>query len=263
MTEFPLTGGCNGRAVQFEVTAPLLVASYRHCRRCQRRSGAAASANAHPEPDTFHIVAGEDRLRVRKPDDDGEKWFCGSCGSSLFGRNPNHARSETMNCPATPRVATKAQTVSPEALDPPRASRARGKLDPERESPMHAGAKVTLNLPPAIRLSRSRRFDSQEPTALGPPRLLNASLSIASRSVPKGTRSPPGARSAGAAGPAGDRRWRPAQEQRSGGDRPRCQRASETPRSVVTSAPSGSAPPSWCMNQTRAPRNRRASLILL
>ena len=26
-----------------------------------------------------------------KPDDGGEKWFCGDCGSSLFGRNPTHA----------------------------------------------------------------------------------------------------------------------------------------------------------------------------
>jgi hypothetical protein len=30
------------------------------------------------------------QLRVWSPDDGGEKWFCGDCGSSLFGRNPNH-----------------------------------------------------------------------------------------------------------------------------------------------------------------------------
>ena len=91
MTDFPLTGGCNCGAVRFEVTAPLALASYCHCKRCQRRSGAAASANAHPAPDAFRIVAGEDRLRVWKPDGGGEKWFCGDCGSSLFGRNPSHA----------------------------------------------------------------------------------------------------------------------------------------------------------------------------
>jgi hypothetical protein len=91
MSELPLTGGCNCGAVRFEVTAPLAVASYCHCKRCQRRSGAAASANAHPAPGTFRIVAGEDRLRVWKPDGGGEKWFCGDCGSSLFGRNPSHA----------------------------------------------------------------------------------------------------------------------------------------------------------------------------
>lgn len=91
MTDFPLTGGCNCGTVRFEVTGPPASASYCHCKRCQRRSGAAASANAHPAPDTFRIVAGEDRLRVWSPDDGGEKWVCGDCGSSLFGRNPNHA----------------------------------------------------------------------------------------------------------------------------------------------------------------------------
>ncbi len=91
MNDFPLTGGCNCGAVRFEVTEPLVVASYRHCYRCQRRSGAAASANAPPASGTFRIVAGKDRRRVWKPDSGGEKWFCGDCGASLFGRNPGHA----------------------------------------------------------------------------------------------------------------------------------------------------------------------------
>jgi hypothetical protein len=92
MNHFPLTGACNCGAVRFEMTAPPVGASYWHCRRCQRRSGAAASANVHPAPGTFRIVAGEDRLRVWRPDGaGGEKWFCGDCGSSLFGRNPSHA----------------------------------------------------------------------------------------------------------------------------------------------------------------------------
>jgi hypothetical protein len=91
MSRLPLTGGCNCGAVRFEVSAPLVAASYCHCRRCQRRSGAGASPNAHPAPGTFRIVTGEDRLRVWKPDGGGEKWFCGTCGSSLFGRNPSHA----------------------------------------------------------------------------------------------------------------------------------------------------------------------------
>jgi hypothetical protein len=90
MTDFPLTGGCNCGAVRFEVTAPLVVSTCCHCKRCQRRSGAAASANAHPAPGSFRIVDGEDQLRAWRPEGGGEKWFCGSCGSSLFGRNPNH-----------------------------------------------------------------------------------------------------------------------------------------------------------------------------
>jgi hypothetical protein len=86
----PLTGGCNCGAVRYEVAAPLVKASYCHCKRCQRRSGAAASASAHPAEGAFRIVAGEDRLRMWQPEGGGEKWFCGDCGSALFGRNPAH-----------------------------------------------------------------------------------------------------------------------------------------------------------------------------
>jgi len=91
--KLPLTGGCNCGAVRYEVSAPLIRASYCHCKRCQRRSGAAASAQAHPAPGTFRIVAGEEALRVWKPPDGGEKWFCGECGSQIFGSNPSHPES--------------------------------------------------------------------------------------------------------------------------------------------------------------------------
>ena len=91
MTDLPLTGGCNCGAIRFEVTEPLVTASYCHCTRCQRRSGAAASPSAHPALGAFRIIEGDDKLRVWKPQDGGEKWFCGECGSSLFGFNPSHA----------------------------------------------------------------------------------------------------------------------------------------------------------------------------
>jgi len=92
MPDLPLTGGCACGAVRYEVTAPIRVASYCHCKRCQRRSGAAASANAHPAAGTFRIVSGQDRLRTWQPDPGGgEKWFCGDCGSAVFGRNLRHA----------------------------------------------------------------------------------------------------------------------------------------------------------------------------
>ena len=91
MTEFPLTGGCNCGAVRYEVTAPLVTASYCHCKRCQRRTGTAVSASGHPAEGTFHIVAGEDKLRMWKPEIGGEKWFCGECGSQIYARNTSHA----------------------------------------------------------------------------------------------------------------------------------------------------------------------------
>jgi len=84
-----LTGGCGCGAVRFEVWAPLVAANYCHCSRCQRRSGTGASANARPEPGSFRIVAGENRLRAWRPPNGFEKWFCGDCGSALFSRSPH------------------------------------------------------------------------------------------------------------------------------------------------------------------------------
>ncbi|MBA2475346.1 MAG: GFA family protein [Actinobacteria bacterium] len=84
----PLTGGCGCGAVRFEVTAPLLSASYCHCTRCQRRSGTAASASARTDPGSFHVLAGEDELRAWAPEGGYEKVFCGRCGSALFSRSP-------------------------------------------------------------------------------------------------------------------------------------------------------------------------------
>lgn len=79
-----LTGGCNCGAVRYAVEGPIPDATYCHCTRCQRRSGAAASPSAHPAPGTFHILTGEDVLRCWAPQDGGEKWFCSLCGSSVY-----------------------------------------------------------------------------------------------------------------------------------------------------------------------------------
>ncbi len=83
-----LNGGCNCGAVRFEVTAPLVVAHYCHCRRCQRRTGTAASINARAAPGALRVLTGEDRLRAWRPEDGREKWFCGDCGSALFSSKP-------------------------------------------------------------------------------------------------------------------------------------------------------------------------------
>jgi hypothetical protein len=85
-----LTGGCNCGAVRFEITERLLGARYCHCTRCQRRTGAAASATASVVPGSFRIVHGEAALRTWIPPDGHEKWFCGECGSAIFTRDPKN-----------------------------------------------------------------------------------------------------------------------------------------------------------------------------
>ncbi len=80
------TGSCGCGAVRFEVTEPFVSAAYCHCTRCQRRTGAAASANARVAPGSVRVVAGEEEIRVWAPEGGFEKLFCGRCGSALFSR---------------------------------------------------------------------------------------------------------------------------------------------------------------------------------
>ncbi len=86
--ELPLIGGCGCGAVRYEVTAPLTVALYCHCSRCQRRSGTGASANGLAEPGSFRLLSGEGELRAWRLESGWEKLFCGECGSAVFSRNP-------------------------------------------------------------------------------------------------------------------------------------------------------------------------------
>ena len=156
MNDLPLTGGCNCGAVRYEVTEPLVVASYCHCKRCQRRSGAAASANAHPAPGAFRIVSGEDRLRVWKPENGGEKWFCGDCGSAMFGRNPQprrsgrHPHGDVRRRPGDPPERPSVRRLR-RALgaDPRRRTAALPREPPHAELTAHAGTRsASTSSPP-------------------------------------------------------------------------------------------------------------------
>lgn len=84
-----LTGGCLCGGVRFELAEPPLSASYCHCKRCQRRSGTAASANVRAKPGTVQVVAGEKLVRWFAPPDGFHKAFCSTCGSALFSRPPD------------------------------------------------------------------------------------------------------------------------------------------------------------------------------
>ena len=58
---------CGG--VRFEVTEPLVSASYCHCTRCQRRTGTAAAVSARVAPGSLRILSGEELLRAYEPAD--------------------------------------------------------------------------------------------------------------------------------------------------------------------------------------------------
>jgi hypothetical protein len=88
MAELPLTGGCLCGGVRFEVTKPLVSASYCHCTRCQRRTGTAASAQGRIAPGSLRITSGEELVRAYEPPDGFAKAFCSACGSALWSRAP-------------------------------------------------------------------------------------------------------------------------------------------------------------------------------
>jgi hypothetical protein len=83
-----LTGGCDCRAVRFEVAEPLGPARYCHCTSCQRRTGTAASAAAITAPGSVVVTQGAEHLRGWTPEGSRERVFCGRCGSALFIRHP-------------------------------------------------------------------------------------------------------------------------------------------------------------------------------
>lgn len=100
-----LTGHCLCGGVAFEITAPLVGASYCHCNRCQRRSGTAASANARLAPGSLNITAGAELISTWTPDEGAPKSFCSRCGSALWAgtaENPLGVRLGTLD--SDPRV---------------------------------------------------------------------------------------------------------------------------------------------------------------
>src|SRR6266566_4924881 len=86
MPDLPLTGGCLCGGVRFEVTEPLVTASYCHCTRCQRRTGTAASANARIVPGSLRVLSGEELIQAYEPPEGSAKLFCSRCGGALWSR---------------------------------------------------------------------------------------------------------------------------------------------------------------------------------
>ena len=83
-----LTGGCLCGGVRWEISEPLVSASYCHCTRCQRRTGTAASAQARVAPGSLRLVQGKELVRVWVPPDAWPKAYCSACGGALWSRSP-------------------------------------------------------------------------------------------------------------------------------------------------------------------------------
>ena len=80
-----VTGSCLCGGVRFEVELPFRRANVCHCSRCQKHSGSLGLAQGRVARDQFRLLAGEELIRVYRPDGGAVKAFCSECGSSLFG----------------------------------------------------------------------------------------------------------------------------------------------------------------------------------
>jgi hypothetical protein len=89
MPDLPLTGRCLCGGVRYEVTEPLVSASYCHCKRCQRRTGSAASVSARVVPGSLRLTGGEELLASWDPPDGFKKVFCSGCGGALWAQSPD------------------------------------------------------------------------------------------------------------------------------------------------------------------------------
>jgi hypothetical protein len=87
MTKPPLTCACLCGKVRFEITAPLVVAGYCHCTRCQRRTGTGSSVSARIAPGSLHVTTGQDRVKSWRPPDGFAKVFCADCGGALWSQS--------------------------------------------------------------------------------------------------------------------------------------------------------------------------------
>ena len=126
MAELPLSGGCLCGAVRYEVTETPGPALYCHCTRCQRRTGAAASAQARIDGSTLRVVEGERFVRGYRPPDGFEKLFCAECGSQLFSRNPDKPTQMSMRLGSLRRGPGRAaELAAVRGLSPPHGSRFR------------------------------------------------------------------------------------------------------------------------------------------
>ena len=76
-------------SVRFETTEPPFNAGDRHCTRCQRRTGTAASPQARIPPGGLRVNSGGGVAKAYSPGDGGfgDKLFRSVCGLALFRRN--------------------------------------------------------------------------------------------------------------------------------------------------------------------------------
>lgn len=84
-----LHGRCLCEGVKFEVDeAPTMMGTC-HCTRCQRQGGSGGSTAIVIDPEKFAVTQGEELVKEYAEGGFTSRYFCGNCGSFLYGRGEN------------------------------------------------------------------------------------------------------------------------------------------------------------------------------
>jgi len=81
-----ITGSCHCGVVKYEVHGRLLMFAYCHCPDCRKYTGSAFSSVLATEFEGFKIVSGEDCLVEYQSSPGKHRFFCGTCGCSIYLR---------------------------------------------------------------------------------------------------------------------------------------------------------------------------------
>jgi hypothetical protein len=93
-----MTGSCLCGAVRFEFDGELAGMHHCHCSRCRKQQGADFATAGFVPAERFRWTSGEDRLRAyRTPGWTSTRLFCGTCGSSIGGRDDRFAGLIVLN----------------------------------------------------------------------------------------------------------------------------------------------------------------------
>ena len=78
-----IQGACLCGQIGFEVHEPEVLGVC-HCNRCQRWTGGPGLTQVVVAPENLHVTHGRDLIRQYREEGFEDRYFCSSCGSSLY-----------------------------------------------------------------------------------------------------------------------------------------------------------------------------------
>lgn len=109
-----LSGGCHCGAVRYQMAENVAHHTLCHCGDCRKASGAPVVAWALASTDQIEITGSP---RVYDSSENGRRYFCGSCGTSLFYTNDaifpgmTDVQSATLDTPDALPLQAQIQTA--------------------------------------------------------------------------------------------------------------------------------------------------------